>query len=507
MSKPLIYVASAGTGKSTQLLNHLEEELKETHPSRILFTTFTNAGATELATRAIERFPQYTSADFRYFRTLHSVAYRNIPNKPMIKAIDKVNFGRIVHYPISGGFVTTADGNIRKSALQGDILMMMSEQLRTRRCAPSLIIQEQTNSNFSTDELIQFTHTYNDYREKNGKYDFCDQLEVFDKLLAEGKATLPVDHVFVDEAQDLSNLQWSIIERIAKEAKSFVVAGDDKQSIYEFSGANPQYLIDRGGDREVLGTSYRLSEAVMGFSEGVAAKITKKQPYTIQTKPDAPQGRVQRIVSVKECDMTKGSWFILTRNRFMMPMIEDELIEAGIPFISDNPESKLNAKLIKAIHTWKEMTKGFPCSGDDLKEMAIYLPSKTVIKYGFKKMWDDLHADQMLDYKELEAEYGLITRKPWDQVFKVTESIHRIVGKMDAAGQLDETPRVRVATIHGVKGQEADNVIVFTDISYQTDRHHANNPDSEHRVFYVAVTRARENLFIHEPFTKYFYNL
>ena len=67
--------------------------------------------------------------------------------------------------------------------------------------------------------------------------------------------------------------------------------------------------------------------------------------------------------------------------------------------------------------------------------------------------------------------------------------------------------RIRLSTIHGIKGGESDNVIVISDISYKTWRKFNVEPDDEHRVFYVAVTRARKNLFLLHPETKYSYEL
>ena len=49
------------------------------------------------------------------------------------------------------------------------------------------------------------------------------------------------------------------------------------------------------------------------------------------------------------------------------------------------------------------------------------------------------------------------------------------------------------------KGGEADNVVLFTDITAAAEASMANDPDSMHRVFYVAVTRTRENLYTLEP--------
>ena len=50
-------------------------------------------------------------------------------------------------------------------------------------------------------------------------------------------------------------------------------------------------------------------------------------------------------------------------------------------------------------------------------------------------------------------------------------------------------------------------LLLFADISYRTWRKFNIEPDDEHRVFYVAVTRAKKNLFLLQPETKYSYEL
>ena len=62
-------------------------------------------------------------------------------------------------------------------------------------------------------------------------------------------------------------------------------------------------------------------------------------------------------------------------------------------------------------------------------------------------------------------------------------------------------PRIRIDTIHASKGAEADNVIVMSDVSRQSYVGLQKSPDDEHRVFYVAVTRAINNLHIVQPQT------
>lgn len=66
-------------------------------------------------------------------------------------------------------------------------------------------------------------------------------------------------------------------------------------------------------------------------------------------------------------------------------------------------------------------------------------------------------------------------------------------------------PNINISTIHTVKGDEADIVVLMSDISKAVASQLDLDEDSEHRVFYVAVTRAKEKLIIIQPQTKTFY--
>ena len=68
-------------------------------------------------------------------------------------------------------------------------------------------------------------------------------------------------------------------------------------------------------------------------------------------------------------------------------------------------------------------------------------------------------------------------------------------------------PRIRIDTVHASKGAEADNVIVMSDLSKQSYNGLQLSPDDEHRVFYVALTRAINNLHIVQPQTSMFYRI
>ena len=62
-----------------------------------------------------------------------------------------------------------------------------------------------------------------------------------------------------------------------------------------------------------------------------------------------------------------------------------------------------------------------------------------------------------------------------------------------------KTPRIKLSTIHAAKGGECENVVLITDITNRVYKNYQQNPDDENRVFYVAVTRTKENLYLIEP--------
>lgn len=68
-----------------------------------------------------------------------------------------------------------------------------------------------------------------------------------------------------------------------------------------------------------------------------------------------------------------------------------------------------------------------------------------------------------------------------------------------------EEPKVNISTVHGVKGGEAKHVVLLTDVSRGVAKQLALDEDSEHRVFYVGITRAQEKLTVVLPRSKSHY--
>ena len=101
--------------------------------------------------------------------------------------------------------------------------------------------------------------------------------------------------------------------------------------------------------------------------------------------------------------------------------------------------------------------------------------------------------------KECSNKHGLITQAVWFEALDSAplKAVKYIRKMRENDEKLNQEPRILLSTIHGVKGGEADNVVLLTDMGRLSwENSHA---DEENRVWYVAATRTRENLFIVRP--------
>ena len=107
-----IYYASAGTGKTTELLNILERHLKAgIQPEEIGFVTFTKAAAEVAKLRTAERFGIPLSR-LKNFRTIHSLAFKGTSSnrQAMMDESKYLDFGEQAGFDFRGLSLNTAEG-------------------------------------------------------------------------------------------------------------------------------------------------------------------------------------------------------------------------------------------------------------------------------------------------------------------------------------------------------------------------------------------------------------
>ena len=96
----------------------------------------------------------------------------------------------------------------------------------------------------------------------------------------------------------------------------------------------------------------------------------------------------------------------------------------------------------------------------------------------------------------------------WHQVLdKVDVESQNYILNALKRGDNVKNPRIKISTIHSMKGGECDNILVVPDLSPAAYKNYYEDPDTEHRVFYVAVTRAKKSLHFLEPQSNMFYQI
>jgi superfamily I DNA/RNA helicase len=159
----------------------------------------------------------------------------------------------------------------------------------------------------------------------------------------------------------------------------------------------------------------------------------------------------------------------------------------------------ISEKISEAVNGWEQLRKGKEISGQVARIIYSYMAIGDRLTRGFKKL-PGVDDNDLVTFDELTENHGLKATKDmiWSTAMdKLPDTDRAYVTALLRRGEkFNGMPRITASTIHGSKGGEADNVVLFTDLSPAADTQFQQNPDDTHRVFYVGVTRAKKNLYI-----------
>jgi DNA helicase-2/ATP-dependent DNA helicase PcrA len=486
-----------GTGKTTRLLGIMEEELaRGVEPGRLAYLSFTTAARREAVTRATERF-SLKETELPFFRTLHSIAYRalGMRHRAMIKSTrDLSDFSRLfgMEFTVRQAGEDALTGDMYGQR-QGDRLLALDHYRRHRRLTPEEAFRQWPEFD-NWWAVKRFVDGYAAWKTVKEMFDFTD-------LLERAHEPLPVDVVIVDEAQDLSDLQWVVLDAFARRAARVYVAGDDDQAIYTWAGASPEAFVQRShaGAVEVLGKSYRLPQAVFELAQSLVLPIHDRQPK--EWSPREEKGRVQSVMDVDQVEFGQdGTYLVLYRNHYLAGEMETRLRQAGLPYAKqDHPAP--GAEWGAAIVYWERLRKGQTLTQGQALEVYGAMALGSQLERGAKALLEESD-EATFTLGILVERYGL-RANPEDPWFLALGKISdeegqylRQVLRHFGAKALTEQPRIRLSTIHAAKGAEADHVVLLSGMSRKVMESIEKNPDAERRVFYVGATRAKHTLTV-----------
>ena len=492
-----------GTGKTWTLLTEVEKFLKETPPNKIGYFTFSKNAAKEGKERAMSEF-KLSDDDLPYFQTLHSFCYNqlNLHKNQVMREKHYKDLGEKMGLEIEG---TQQDDDHDSVFYSKNPYIQLINLARSKDIDPIHYYHLTDNQKISLNKLEIINKELTRYKNQNGLIDFSDMVDRYLKGNPEtGKPYIPPSFrvIFVDEAQDLSWLQWKLVYKIEEASTDSFIAGDDDQGIYKWNGAHVSTFINLEGKRKILEQSRRVPKKPFEFANKIISQVRNR----VQKKyyPKDKEGSVQRCQSLYEIDFTQGGWLVLATANYMLGSIGEILDEKGLYWQRRNAVPRVK-NIYEAIQKWDELRKGIPLHYNDCKKIKAKMDNNNWSTKLFKAM----SKDKFYDIDTLKEKFGLNVENNWEialnELFE--EDIKKINKLINAGEDLSKTPRISLSTIHGVKGNERENVVVHRELSKSAYEEYQKNPDDTHRLFYVAVTRTEENLFLIEPQTRKAYEL
>lgn len=513
VSGPVVILAGAGTGK-TRVISHrvaYAVVVGAVDERQTLVVSFTNKAADEMRER-LRRLGMHRATA----STLHAAAKRQLEHFWPLRHGKPLPDVRPSKLPILTPLVRRLPGGYRYVPARD--LADEIEWAKNRRIGPDRY-EESARSlgrtpRIPVDVMGRLYADYEAAKRRAGVFDFEDLLEEAIRLYErDGEEVDLVRRRYawfsVDEYQDTNPLQHALLDVWLGDRRDIAVVGDPNQTIYTFTGATPQYLLDFGrrfpeSTRVSLTQNYRSTPQILEIANRLMSSSVG--PTLRATHTDGPVPQLERFGSARDelafvvrgirdalADGSRPSDVaVLTRTNFQLEPLAAALRAAAVPFHFQGTPFFQSPEVRAALRA----LRGSPDDGD-----AVSVAVARWRTIGFDPdapMPDDPDA---VDRREIFETLLSIAREV--SAVQQHARIQDLLAEFErqAAVELDVTAEgVTLSTIHGAKGAEWS--VVFLPMLEEGSlpiRYAFDSSDAlaeERRLLYVAITRAKRRLAI-----------
>lgn len=488
-----------GTGKTTRLMGIVGDFVKRDHIPlhEIGYLSFSKAAAEVIQSRM-----GATASDVRWFKTIHAACFANLglAKNDVIGWLDYKAFSQQTGMHISPDD-GTEDYDVAKGIDFNIALRAWDMAQTTGKTLKEVCLTLPDHPNLAPGRLAAFIEVWTKWKADRHKLDFMDMLVRYDR---EG-TPLPVRRGLVDEAQDLSDLQWRCVHKMLANCDEIHMAGDDDQSIYGFIGASEYGFLDHPCDEEeVLTKSYRVPEAIGRHADHIIGRVPHRKEKHVQWREgpgkvdpvnidpvNIPWGKWER--QYRSDDTAVPSIMVLARHRKGAASISRDLNLIGVShtFAKETQNTWDETKIVYAIH---QMLNGQTISAKAAIKVceALGKPTKEYRAMGARAAIAEIPGvtKHSLTWLPMNAS----AKKSRDRFHATNARV-----KNEGWETLAVSPKIVVETMHASKGKEANLIVILPDCNNVVKRN--IETATEIRLAYVALTRAKQYAHVLVPRT------
>ena len=520
-SSKILCLAGAGTGKTYTLIERISRLVAMgVEPSSILCITFTNAAAFEMQDRFKRKHPNDAVP---VFKTFHSFCYDILISNKSIRLqlgysaipsiADEVTEKRILKQ-------ASMQVGIRLSQdkLSGKKMMTEAERQNyqiLKKAAQRLMKQQ----NVITFDML--LHSVSNL--------FIESSPLVDGYKDRFK------YVFVDEFQDTSPIEWKFVQSFTH--SNLFVVGDALQNLYSFRGSDASIIksLAENLDWQVIRIeeNYRSTKEICEYANKFTATYAQDS-YRLEIKSDKSGPAVNTIVSheyvkhgqvlddvlesiLEKNRIASGTSAILSRTNAESEFVQEYLKANHINFVTSKQDDDL-IHIIKSIYD-DEYMMNWLATFLIAERYSEYIRRRAIAAQPYTR---DMFSREFGCVKSIDIRLRMIyeIRQICDQSISILDKLHKILNALkypnlyvDASNCTEvpallsligeaiessctETSDLYVGTVHSVKGLEYDNVYI---VGVDGPSFRLTNEDNNN-IFYVAVTRARQNLTVYRNY-------